>query len=160
MEKHGLSKALPSFFGADMPELFDPAGDETLRYCGKCGQALGAGVFLCEKCGCAKGLGNRYCKCCGQKIDPAVELCMNCGQSVLNVYTKKERKSRVAAGLLGVFLGGAGLHSFYLGNVRKGVVQLAVTVATCGVGALWGFVEGVMILADYIDKDAKGVPLD
>lgn len=65
----------------------------------------------------------------------------------------------MAAGLLGIFLGGFGVHSFYLGDNKKGVIQIVVTFVTCGLAALWGFIEGIMILAGSISTDADGRPL-
>lgn len=76
-------------------------------------------------------------------------------------YGWVEPKSRLAAGLLGIFLGGLGIHRFYLGYTTLGIVQLLVTVFTFGFGAIWGFVEGIMILAgaQSFRVDARGVPL-
>ncbi|MGV1037571.1 MAG: NINE protein [Candidatus Nanopelagicales bacterium] len=70
-------------------------------------------------------------------------------------------KSRMAAGLLGIFLGGFGVHRFYLGYTTIGIVQILVTVVTCGIGAIWGLIEGIMILAQAqsFRTDAQGVPL-
>ncbi|MBZ5733718.1 TM2 domain-containing protein [Nocardioides sp. TRM66260-LWL] len=68
-------------------------------------------------------------------------------------------KSKIVAGLLGILLGGLGAHSFYLGNPKKGVLQLVVSAVTVGIGAIWGFVEGVLILVGKIDTDAHGRPL-
>lgn len=69
-------------------------------------------------------------------------------------------KSRIAAGVLGVFLGGFGIHRFYLGYTAIGVVQILVTVLTCGVGHFWGFIEGICILAGAaITTDAEGRPM-
>ncbi|WP_336716338.1 TM2 domain-containing protein [Arthrobacter sp. USHLN218] len=72
-----------------------------------------------------------------------------------------EQKSRLVAGLLGILLGGLGIHRFYLGYVGLGIAQIAVTLVTFGVGAIWGFIEGIMILvgAEMFRRDAKGVPL-
>jgi TM2 domain-containing membrane protein YozV len=69
------------------------------------------------------------------------------------------RKSKIAAGLMGLFLGAWGVHRFYLGYTSIGVAQIIVSVFTCGVGALWGFIEGILILTGTIDKDAYGQPL-
>jgi TM2 domain-containing membrane protein YozV len=55
-------------------------------------------------------------------------------------------KSRMTAGLLGIFLGGFGVHNFYLGFTNKAILQIVVTVFTCGLGAIWGLVEGIMII--------------
>ena len=76
-------------------------------------------------------------------------------------------KSKLAAGLLGIFLGGLGIHNFYLGYKNKALIQLLVGiiggVITCGVATLameiWGLVEGIMILTGSIAVDANGVPL-
>lgn len=76
-------------------------------------------------------------------------------------------KSKIAAGLLGIFLGSLGVHNFYLGHTGKGVAQLLITVLTFGFGAIitgiWGIIEGIMILASQPGTpwacDARGVPL-
>ena len=68
-------------------------------------------------------------------------------------------KSKMAAGLLGLFLGAWGVHNFYLGFTSKAVIQIVVTICTCGLGGLWGFIEGIMILAGSINTDANGRPL-
>jgi hypothetical protein len=70
-------------------------------------------------------------------------------------------RSRLVAGLLGVLLGGFGAHRFYLGYPRQGVLMILVTLVTLGIGALWGLVEGVLILAgaSAFRSDATGVPL-
>lgn len=71
-----------------------------------------------------------------------------------------EQKSKLAAGLLGIFLGGFGVHRFYLGYTKMGVIQIIVTLVTCGAGSLWGFIEGILILCGtYITTDANGNPL-
>jgi TM2 domain-containing membrane protein YozV len=68
-------------------------------------------------------------------------------------------KSKIVAGILGIFLGGLGIHRFYLGYVGIGIIQIIVTIVTAGIGSLWGFIEGILILVGTINKDAKGVPL-
>lgn len=73
-------------------------------------------------------------------------------------------KSRMAAGLLGLLLGGLGIHNFYLGYTGKAVAQLLITVLSFGllafVPAIWGAIEGVMILTDKNYLDADGFPLE
>ena len=73
------------------------------------------------------------------------------------------RKSKIAAGLFGIFLGAFGVHNFYLGYTGKAVAQLLITVLSCGslsfVSYIWAFIEGILILTGSIDKDAMGVPL-
>jgi TM2 domain-containing membrane protein YozV len=68
-------------------------------------------------------------------------------------------KQKIVAGILGILLGGLGVHSFYLGNSKKGIIQLVLSVVTCGLLGLWGLVEGIMILIGNVNTDAYGVPL-
>jgi TM2 domain-containing membrane protein YozV len=72
-----------------------------------------------------------------------------------------QAKSKLAAGLLGIFLGGFGVHRFYLGYTKIGVIQIIVTIFTCGIGSIWGFVEGILFLvgANGYTTDAEGRPL-
>ena len=72
-------------------------------------------------------------------------------------------KSKIVAGLLGIFLGGLGVHNFYLGYTGKAVAQLLITILSCGslsvISGVWGFIEGILILTGSIAVDGKGVPL-
>lgn len=78
-------------------------------------------------------------------------------------YTQGQMKSKVTAGVLGILLGVFGVHNFYLGYTGKAVAQLLLTLLSCGalsfVSAIWGFVEGIMVLTGAINKDGKGLPL-
>lgn len=70
------------------------------------------------------------------------------------------RRSKLVAGLLGILVGGLGVHRLYLGYIGIGVAQIAVTILTCGIGAIWGFIEGILILVgSVITTDADGRPL-
>lgn len=71
---------------------------------------------------------------------------------------EKPRKSKLVAGLLGIFLGWLGIHRFYLGYIGIGIIQIIVSFCT-GIGALWGIIEGILILVGTINKDADGRPL-
>ena len=66
-------------------------------------------------------------------------------QTAYGVFTVGP-KSKLAAGLLGIFLGSIGVGQFYRGNIGLGILQIVVTLVTCGVGALWGFIEGIVVL--------------
>jgi TM2 domain-containing membrane protein YozV len=63
-------------------------------------------------------------------------------------------KSKIVAGLLQVLLP-LGIGRMYMGQTGLGVAQLLVTLLTCGVGAVWPFIDGILILVG--DKtDAEG----
>jgi TM2 domain-containing membrane protein YozV len=66
-------------------------------------------------------------------------------------------KSKLIAGLLQILIP-LGIGRFYIGDTKTGVWQLIVTVLTCGIGALWPFIDGIMMLAGD-PKDAQGRPL-
>jgi TM2 domain-containing membrane protein YozV len=75
-------------------------------------------------------------------------------------------KSKLGAGLLGIFLGEFGIHRFYLGHTTIGIIQLILGLSgflTCGATTfaawVWGLVEGIMILVGAINRDARGNPL-
>lgn len=68
-----------------------------------------------------------------------------------DVVANSSTKSKLVAGLLGIFLGDLGIHNFYLGNTTKGVIQLLI--GTLGwivfmgwISAIWGLVEGILII--------------
>jgi hypothetical protein len=65
-------------------------------------------------------------------------------------------KSKITAGLLGIFLGSIGVHRFYLGYTGIGIAQIFVTIFTCGMGGWWGLIEGILILTGSIDRDSDG----
>jgi len=64
-------------------------------------------------------------------------------------------KSKVTAGLLGIFFGSIGLGRFYLGYTGMGVAQIAVTWLTCGLGGLWPLIDAIIILNGKV-PDAQG----
>lgn len=67
-------------------------------------------------------------------------------------------RSKVTAGLLGLFFGSLGVGRFYLGYTGVGVAQIAVTWLTCGIGGLWPLIDAIMILTGKV-PDAQGRPL-
>ncbi|WP_125610105.1 TM2 domain-containing protein [Specibacter cremeus] len=87
------------------------------------------------------------------------------GQPGYAPYAGVEQKSKIAAGLLGIFLGSLGIHNFYLGFTGKAIAQLLITVLSLGflswASAIWGIIEGILILtgSENFRKDAKGIPL-
>ena len=105
----------------------------------------------------------KYCYNCGKEITEEQDICLNCGVKVKkNGSSSGENnpKSKIAAGLFGIFLGALGVHNFYLGFTGKAVAQLLITVLSCGilgfVSAIWGLIEGIIILSSNDYKDADG----
>ena len=120
-------------------------------------------AVVCVKCGVPAGQGNNYCPHCGAQTAPDAAVCTQCGVAFAQPVPVGEQKSKMAAGLLGIFLGAFGVHNFYLGYTGKAVAQLLISVLSCGFLAvaseIWGLVEGIQILTGSIKTDAKGIPL-
>lgn len=60
----------------------------------------------------------------------------------------KPGEKKLIAGLLGVLgalFGGWGLHKFYLGYTKEGIIQLLLCFA-CGIGTIIGIIEGIIYL--------------
>ena len=64
-------------------------------------------------------------------------------------------KSKLVAGLLQLFLGGFGIGRFYLGYTNIGVIQIVVTILTCGIGSIWGLIDAILIISGNV-PDADG----
>ena len=136
-------------------------------YCRNCGEPISPNAYVCTKCGVANGAGYHYCPNCGKRTDPQAVICVSCGIMLAQPVPQGEQKSKLVAGLLALFLGGLGIHNFYLGNTNRGLLQLLVSIfggiITCGLAStaicIWAFVESIMIFTGYINCDANGVPL-
>lgn len=126
-------------------------------FCRNCGKEIADIAAVCVNCGVAVGQGTNYCFNCGAETAQDAAVCVNCGVAFAPAFTG-EQKSKLTAGLLGIFLGGLGIHNFYLGYTGKAIAQIALSLCF-GIGAIWGLVEGIMILTGSINTDAKGVPL-
>ncbi|EGD47177.1 TM2 domain containing protein [Ruminiclostridium papyrosolvens DSM 2782] len=129
-------------------------------YCRNCGNVVNDQAVICVTCGVPTGRGNNFCPLCGEATDSMSQICMKCGFS-LNNYG--QQKSKLAAGLFGIFLGAFGVHRFYLGYIGIGLAQLLLTVLSCFILSpiiwVWGLIEGILILAGSINKDSKGLTL-
>jgi TM2 domain-containing membrane protein YozV len=55
-----------------------------------------------------------------------------------------KRKDKTAAGLLALFLGGFGVHKFYLGNAGMGILYLLFCWTL--IPAFIGLIEGILLL--------------
>ncbi len=117
------------------------------------------------------------CQYCDNELPANTPSCPSCGAAVQQSSMQQPQgqqqqfqqqpqiqqpqgvpKSRVAYVLLAVFLGTLGIHNFYAGYTSKGIIQLLITVCTCGyagiVSWIWAIVEACTVTAD-----AKNVPM-
>lgn len=132
-------------------------------YCQNCGKELNETDQFCGSCGAKVIQLRRNCPNCGASIESFDQVCSHCGyQLPVEVKQPIIQKSRVVAGLLGIFLGGMGVHNFYLGYSSKGFIQVCLFfggILTLGLtsfaAALWGFVEGILLLCGSIERDGN-----
>ena len=109
-------------------------------------------AVMCPRCQAPKGKGGNFCPFCGTQVTPEQKICMNCGIE-MDSYGATAVKSKIAAGLLGIFLGSYGVHNFYLGYIKKAVIQLVGTI----VGYILyfvGIVSAVTVVDSYYYADS------
>jgi TM2 domain-containing membrane protein YozV len=82
----------------------------------------------------------------GQALERVQEL--NRGGEMAEQIPGAEKK--VVAGVLAILTGCLGIHKFYLGYTKAGLIMLLVTLLTCfaagGVMAIIGIIEGIVYL--------------
>jgi TM2 domain-containing membrane protein YozV len=106
---------------------------------------------------------SRYCTKCGAVNDDVAQNCVAC-QAPLSPVGYQPMQSvnqgvpegtnwqamgadkKMVAGICGILLGGFGVHKFILGYTTEGIIQIVLTVLTCGAGGILGIVEGIIYL--------------
>ena len=136
-------------------------------YCRNCGKTVPEQAVMCVSCGVPPRNGTMFCQNCGAGTNPVAEVCTKCGVRLARGGSAGAgEKSKLTAGLLGIFLGCFGVHRFYLGYTGIAVAQLVLGIlgiVTCGLttsaAGIWGLIEGIIILTGSIATDAQGNPL-
>lgn len=103
-----------------MNEMIPKSSDE--KYCSECGEIINAKAEICPKCG--------------------VRQSAQFGSGLGNLAPNG--KSKLAAALFAFFLGGFGIHKFYLGQTGWGILYLLFCWTF--IPGLVGFIEGVLFL--------------
>ena len=173
----GLAGQIPGLFVV-APSPFTQTG-QTVQppanlFCTNCGNSVSEQAVACMSCG-ARPTGHRkFCRHCGVAVNPEQVVCIKCGASLTgntgisrffgsgqNAGTTWQ-KNKLVAGLLGILLGGLGIHKFYMGSWGWGIVFLAFVVLTVFIGSLVtsiiGLVEGIMFLVMTEDAFAEKYP--
>ena len=100
-----------------------------------------------------------YCQACGKEMSAQAAACPQCGHPThvraglrdgQGTALAGPPKSRIAAGVLGLLLGGLGIHKFYLGKVGLGILYLLFVWTF--IPAIIGFIEGIIYL---VQSDAE-----
>lgn len=121
-----------------------------MSFCTKCGKEIAEGGKFCTSCGTA--VNSQAAGSAQVTVTTALGNQNNTAQPQVIVYNQPTPgispswpvKNKIAAGLLGIFLGGLGVHKFYLGKVGMGIVY--VLFCWTAIPALIGFIEGIVYL--------------
>src|SRR4026209_1315072 len=105
----------------------------------------------------------RYCTKCGAINDEMAQYCTNCQAPLTAVSSGYQpvptgqtgqmtdwkamgADKKMVAGILGILVGYFGVHKFVLGYTTEGLIQIAITIVTCGMGGIVGLIEGIIYL--------------
>ncbi len=122
---------------------------------------------VCPQCGAPIDPGATECRFCGEKLavrqaaqqfqpqaqgmyvqqpQPQVVIQQAAPQQVYMTAINPAWpiKSKIVAGILGILLGGIGVHKFYLGKIGMGILYLVF--CWTGIPAIIGFIEGIIYL--------------
>ena len=94
------------------------------------------------------GADMKYCSGCGKPIHKTATSCPSCGARSRS--SSRDEKNKLVAGLLAIFLGGLGIHKFYLGRGGWGVVYLLLCWTF--IPAIVAFFEGILLLVMSEDR--------
>ena len=130
-------------------------------HCRNCGRLLDDKAVVCTSCGVPPLIETKFCNNCGVETTPSQAICTKCGVRLRTAGTGE--KNKIAAGLLGIFLGAFGIHKFYLGYTKEGIIMLVISLAvgipTCGMStgvmSIIGFIEGIIYVTKS-DEEFEG----
>jgi len=58
----------------------------------------------------------------------------------------KPENKKLVAGILAILIGSIGIHKFVLGYTKEGILQIILTIVTCGFGSIVPLIEGIIYL--------------
>lgn len=85
----------------------------------------------------------KFCTDCGAEISVRAEICPKCGVRQMSCLAGGTSK-KITAGILALFLGGFGVHHFYLKHVGRGFLYLIFCWTF--IPAIVSFIEAIIYL--------------
>ena len=58
----------------------------------------------------------------------------------------QQENKKIVAGIFALLLGSLGIHKFYLGYTQEGIIQIVISIVTCGIAGIIPFIEGILYL--------------
>lgn len=125
-------------------------------FCKNCGEAMNENQAICLKCGVKTGDGNAFCANCGEAIDANAEVCLKCGVAVKKAAAAGDLagKDKITVALVCFFLGGFGIHNFMMGENKKGIVKIVLSLCL-GIGGILALIDFIKILMDKYVVDPE-----
>ncbi len=162
--------------GSNQPVPYSPpvAKQADQRFCYGCGALMHVSAVDCPSCGARQpnmaqespfaalaGRGLRasydqvFCRACGRGLHSQASVCPHCGAPQASGPTEAAppEKSRIAAAMLAFFLGGFGVHKFYLGEIGLGVIYLLFCWTF--IPAFVAVIEGIFYLTMSDERFAR-----
>lgn len=59
---------------------------------------------------------------------------------------QNQENKKIISGVLALLVGSLGIHKFVLGYTLEGILQIVISVVTCGLGGIIPFIEGIIYL--------------
>ncbi len=90
-----------------------------------------------------------FCKNCGAEIDNNAAVCPQCGVATAAApaassdYLAGKDEFTIAA--ICYFFGGFGIHNFMMGESKKGILKIVLTLCT-GLGGIFGVLDFIKIV--------------
>ncbi len=63
-----------------------------------------------------------------------------------NQVSHTQENKKILAGILAIVIGSLGIHKFILGYTQEGIIQIVITIVTCGIGGIIPLIEGIIYL--------------
>ncbi|WP_336002075.1 TM2 domain-containing protein [Halorientalis halophila] len=98
----------------------------------------------------------QYCSSCGEIIKKEAEICPECGVRQKPAVSDSS-KDRVTAGVLAILLGIFGVHKFYLGDNKMGILYLCFFWTA--IPGVVGLIEGIIYLSKT-DEEFQRIYVD
>ena len=108
---------------------------------------------ICINCGVKTGEGSAFCANCGNAMPQGAEVCLNCGVAVKKVANFGSY-DKITIALICFFLGGIGIHNFMLGETKKGVVKIVLSLCL-GIGGILALIDFIRILMDKYEVNPE-----
>jgi hypothetical protein len=114
--------------------------------------------WFCPRCGASNWSAAARCTQCGSP-SPFQQPAYYMPPPPVHVFVEIP-KSRAVYIVLGLFLGGLGIHNFYAGRNGSGIAQLLITIFTFWliipifIMWLWVIIEVIVV-----DRDGRGQPM-